>query len=313
MILSICLPLIKGHGNMVKPAVWSDSGRKMWWNDEHGSNNYLGCGVLNTPKDNEYTEVTGSDPDCLQMWYSNHVEIPGESTIPDDLIQPEVKCVGQAGANDKKHKFPWHAPGTAPIFSPCGAMGGNPLGCDLDGEGKFGDCCSRNCDGFALGGLAEDYHWPNPPTTEWKAGTQQEVAWYVGANHAGGYNYRLCKTPKGGISKLTEECFQDGHLEFVGDKQWVEYAKDRKTGHRTELTAKRTTEGTFPAGSMWTANPLLPSKEENGDSDYGHGHIIDKIKIPSSLEPGDYVLSLRWDCKCSPQVWTFCSNIHISH
>ena len=82
-------------------------------------------------------------------------------------------------------------------------MGGNPLGCDLDGEGKFGDCCSGNCDGFALGGLAEDYDWPNAPTTQWKAGTQREVAWYVGANHAGGYNYRLCKTPEGRLCRFS--------------------------------------------------------------------------------------------------------------
>lgn len=298
---------------MVKPAVWSDSERKTWWWDDQGHTNHLGCGVIDTPDDNEYTEVTGNVPDCLQMWYSNHVQIPGNSIIPDEISQPEVKCVGQAGANDKNKKFPWNAPGTAPVFSPCGTMGGNPYGCNMDGDGDFGDCCSGNCDGFALGGLAEEYQWPDAPTTKWKAGTQPEVAWYVSANHAGGYSYRLCKTPKEGISELTEECFQNGHLEFVGDNQWVQYGIDRKTGHRTELVAKRTTEGTFPLGSMWTANPLLPSKEVNGDDDYGHGHIIDKVDIPSSLEPGEYVLSMRWDCKCSPQVWAFCSNIQITN
>jgi len=311
--LFLFLPLINGHGNMVKPAVWSDAERKMWWFDEHGSGNHLGCGVIDTPEDNEYTEVTGKVPDCLQMWYSNHVEIPGESTIPDELVQPEVKCVGQAGHDNHHVTFPWHAPGTAPVFSPCGAMGGNPYGCDMDGKGKFGDCCSGNCDAFALGDLAEEYDWPDAPTTEWRAGTEEEVAWYVSANHAGGYSYRLCKTPKGGIRYLTEECFQSGQLDFVGDKQWVEYGADRKTHHRTELIAKRTTKGTFPPGSMWTANPILPDQEEGGDYDYGHGHVIDKIRIPSSLESGEYVLSMRWDCKCSPQVWAFCSNVRITN
>lgn len=298
---------------MVKPAVWSDVERKTWWWDKHGGGNHLGCGVLDTPGDNEYTEVTGKVPDCLQMWYSNGVEIPGERAIPDDINQSEVTCVGQAGAHDDHHKFPWNAPGSAPVFSPCGAMGGNPYGCNEDGKGDFGDCCGNNCDGFSLGGLAENYYWPHAPTTDWKAGTQQEVAWYVSANHAGGYSYRLCKTPDGGISELTEECFQDGHLEFVGTKQWVQYAKDKKTGHRTELVAKRTTEGTYPPGSMWTANPLVPPKEDHGDSNHGHGHIIDHIKIPSSLSQGEYVLSFRWDCKCSPQVWAFCSNIRITN
>ena len=43
-------------------------------------------------------------------------------------------------------------------------------GCDNDGEGSFGDCCSGNCDSFALGGNAETYQWPNMPVTEWTAG-----------------------------------------------------------------------------------------------------------------------------------------------
>ena len=29
----------------------------------------------------------------------------------------------------KPHLNPWHAPGTAPIASPCGTFGGNPQGC----------------------------------------------------------------------------------------------------------------------------------------------------------------------------------------
>ena len=33
-------------------------------------------------------------------------------------------------------------------------------GCEGDGSGEFGDCCSGNCDGFALGKNAEEYDWP---------------------------------------------------------------------------------------------------------------------------------------------------------
>ena len=118
--------------------------------------------------------------------------IPGNATLPEEMSQPEVACVGQSGA---KEDHPWRAPGTAPVFGPCGSMGGMPLGCDNDGEGSFGDCCSGNCDSFALGGNAEAYQWPNMPTTEWTAGSFQEVAWHLGANHAGGYSYRICKMP----------------------------------------------------------------------------------------------------------------------
>ena len=150
------------------------------------------------------------------------------------------------------------------------------------------------------------------PVTEWLAGSQQEVKWYVGANHAGGYSYRLCKMPTSGISGLSEKCFQKTPLDFVGHNQWVVYGKDLSSGHRTKIVANRTTEGTFPAGSMWTANPFRPPHEEGGNSGHGHGQVIDHLKIPGDLEPGSYVLSFRWDCKCSPQVWSVCSNILIA-
>ena len=239
------------------------------------------------------------------------------------MSQPEVKCIGQAG-NNPSH--PWWAPGTAPVYGSCGTMGGIPKGCHGDYTGKFGDCCTDHCDGFALGLNAEEYDWPDPPVTRWAAGSvqvhcltptdlfinclsYQEVQWYVSANHAGGYSYRLCKLPKGGIIDLSEECFQENQLDFVGDNQWVIYGHEDDP--REEVKAKRATEGTYPNGSMWTANPVYPKQEEGGTSERGHGHIVDMVKVPSHLEPGDYVLSFRWDSKCSPQVWTSCANIEI--
>jgi len=306
--------LVLGHGNMVYPPIWQDKEAAGWYwtQDGHGSNNHIGCGVLDLPEDNEYSNVhDGTPPDCMKMWYSNHVEIPGEATIPEFISQSDITCTHQAGHHDYERKFPWNSPGSAPVFGPCGNLGGNPLGCQGDGEGKFGDCCSHHCDAFAMGDNAEAYPWDSPTVTEWRTGSYQEVAWYCGANHAGGYSYRLCKTPEGGISELTEECFQQTPLQFVGDLQWVQYGLDRKSGHRTELVANRTTEGTSPPGSMWTANPLIPHDEDNGDHDHGHGHIIDNIHVPTDLEPGEYVLSFRWDCKCSPQVWGACANILI--
>ena len=49
-----------------------------------------------------------------------------------------------------------------------------PEGCNHDGKGHLGDCCSGNCDGFALGKNAEQYDWPGEiPVTEWLAGSYQ--------------------------------------------------------------------------------------------------------------------------------------------
>jgi len=270
-------------------------------------NNHLGCGVLDLPH-TEYEDSSGKPPDCMQLWFSNKVSNPGEATLPHYMSQPETECLGQAGHHgDHDKKFPWNAPGTAPVFGSCGTLGGLPNGCNNDGEGTFGECCSEHCDAFPMGENAENYPWPNIPTTVWRQGAFQEVAWYVGANHAGGYSYRLCKANH----DLTEECFQKIPLDFVGDITWVNYGIDRKTGHRTELKALQTTEGTTPPGSMWRTNPLIPWAEETGDHDHGHGHIIDIVKVPEDIEPGEYVLGFRWDSKCSPQVWLSCSQIVI--
>ena len=287
--------LVNGHGNMVKPFAWWDTQKIGWWWDEYGNHSDVGCGNLDLPP-TEYEELTGNPPDCPKMWFTSDATLPEdqEPTIPDFISQPEVKCIGQSGENDpgKLATFPWSAPGATPVWSPCGTLGGN---CSTGEENEsFADCCGDSCGGFALGDNAENYVWPDIPITDWVAGSYQEVAWYAEANHAGGYSYRLCKMPEGGISEVTEECFQQTPLDFVGDEQWVEYNKDKgNPGKRTKLTALQTNVGTFPVGSTWRANPLLPYREEGGSSSYGKGHIIDNVEVPDDLQHGEYVLSFR--------------------
>merc|ERR1711957_979979 len=88
------------------------------------------------------------------------------------------------------------------------------------------------------------------------------------------------------------------------------------TSSRRQIPAIRTTEGTHPAGSEWTRNPIP-------DRDYyfsgplglsGHGpfswNIIDEYRLPE-LADGDYTLSWRWDCEGSQQVWANCADITI--
>merc|ERR1712226_1408969 len=314
-ITFVCL--VKGHGNIVKPAYWGDSKRDEWYLDKNGESTGLACGSLKGqyPINSDMEAEFEMDIDCLPFYFSNKVTIPGNATIPHDHSQPDCDC-GHRDVID----YPWMAPGSAPVFSPCGALGGLPNGCNNDGVGNFGDfCCDGKCDcncgSFAKGDLAQNYEWPQAPSTQWKAGSIEEVAWYLQANHAGGYAYRLCKTPVGGIKDLTEECFQNGHLEFDGVNQWVEYNADKGTKKLTELKAQRLTEGTFPPGSMWTEVPFCPWMKQdfspNRDPIGPFGHIVDNVRVPSSLEPGQYVLSMRYDCKCTPEVFSFCSNIEI--
>jgi len=276
VLLSLVVVGVTGHGNMVYPYVWMDTNEEGRWQSKPGGG--LGCGSISAPN-GAHTESPKIG--CIANWFTNNTKIPHKSD-------------GQANN-------PWHAPGTAPIFSPCGVAGGNPEGCTGQEHEKFGDCCGDNCGGYSLGENAEEYPWPNAPVTEWKAGSYQEVSWFTSANHEGGYIYRLCKKPKHGLAGLTEECFQEGLLKFEGDQVWFEKAHD-STHERQELNATRVTKGTFPEGSEWTEIPVASPLS---------GYIIDYVKVPADLDHGDYVLSFRWDCKKTPQVWNICANIKI--
>ena len=38
-----------------------------------------------------FQEHNGKDPDCMAMWFSNGVRIPGKATLGEKFSQPEVK------------------------------------------------------------------------------------------------------------------------------------------------------------------------------------------------------------------------------
>jgi len=40
--------------------------------------------------------------------------------------------------------------------------------------------------------------------------------------------------------------------------------------------------------------------------------VLDAVQIPTVIAPGDYVLSFRWDCEKSAQVWAACADVTIA-
>jgi len=264
---------------------------------------------------------------------------------------------------------PWRAPGTAgmgnPSFSPCGINSGSRV------------------------------EFPNPPTTAgdvpkaasgvdlppvgngpvWTRCSTVEAGWALYANHAGGYSYRLCKVPEDG-SDVTEACFQQTPLSFVGNTTEIRYADNAKPS--VTIPAVTTSVGTFPKGSMWRKNPVpmcncdlgydcydfeaetqlveqpreynkdmfraynrtnfrpgqrsdicptgvqfptatddalgappyMPGGKMRG-SDFNY-QMVDKLKVPLGIVPGAYVLSWRWDCEETPQVWNSCADLTVA-
>ena len=187
-------------------------------------------------------------------WFTNFTFV-SERTIENEMLD----VWGKFKSNGAK-LHPWNSPGAAPIFgNGCGVNGGNPNGCDNEGQVLkiwldfyncqwidflLGRCCGGNarkgksCGGYVGGKPALKHYregfWSQfllsiiyihylheglfgrPKFTTWKRGGTAEVFWKSGMKHRGGYAYRLCKVENGKVWRVTEKCFQNGHLKFAG-------------------------------------------------------------------------------------------------
>lgn len=247
-----------------------------------------------------------------------------KATINDPLYRT-INRHAEAGSEQDWAKFnPWRAPGSAPVYDPCGRAGGGPHSTGGHGEftstkyAKFGDMGSK---------------LPKMPSgAVWKAGSTVQAMWSVRANHGGGYQYRLCPLS----SNLTEACFQETPMPFADSSSMM-------LGNGTMVKLKSTfvSEGTLPSGSTWQMLPIPgfshwaghdwevgrrwfeppcddPVKPQKLGQGFCSGDWItnvtlyDQLRVPEHLEPGEYVLGFRWDCESSAQVWQSCADVTIT-
>ena len=112
---ALLLVEVSAHGNMLLPYIWHDSAM------EGVTVTRTSCVhvELDDPNPN-YPNIDGMNR-CMNSWFTNFTRIPGEQTIADSMLL--------SGKGMSARKNPWFAPGTAPVFSPCGIWGGNPGGC----------------------------------------------------------------------------------------------------------------------------------------------------------------------------------------
>jgi len=50
--------------------------------------------------------------------------------------------------------------------------------------------------------------------------------------------------------------------------------------------------------------------EDESAAQYFAWSVVDKVRVPK-VPPGDYVVSFRWDCEQTPQIWSQCSDVTI--
>ena len=267
---------------------------------------------------------------CANEWYTNDTKIP-DNTAP--TLREEMRTF-KKGQRDNKN--PWGAPGAAKVYSPCGINGANPFGCPVGN--KENSVCAYG--GFPYGADAVKYFADRKvAVTNWEKGSVQNVAFAMLTNHGGGYQYRLCKVPADGRANVTEECFQKTPLEFFGSSHRI--AWDFNETSWKEIPAMDSNIGMKPKGSTWRRNPIPNCEGAHGGGlnddnscpqgtqfpapgiglhgfgktpkrDYFKWAVVDRIKVPTVIPIGHYVLSWRWDVEQINQIWNSCAAIKIT-
>lgn len=254
---------------------------------------------------------------------------------------------GEWGGISDIWKFnPWRAPGTAPVFDPCGMAGGT--------WSEAFNAGAYNTTKFAKqGDLGSKVLPKRPMGVVWKRGGEAAVRWELTAPHGGGYQFRLCPANE----PLTEECFQKHPLEFANPTQHMLRYSDPSKDHA--INATLVTEGggvgwmlhplpyvtdipcdyvtppgkhcSFPCkrcGAPWyaadgacptdcaKAHPELPKNIPYGKAIPSPAvgsrfSVEDILKVPADIPAGEYVVGYRWDCEATSQVWSTCADITI--
>jgi len=283
------------------------------------------CGYGNTtdPNCKHSNPPTGTGQNKVGPGVACHG--PQKSTAKPTVCDSKYRTINidaECGGPDDWYYFsPWRAPGAAPVMDSCGVAGGHK-----PPQGGFGGIYV-NTTHAKLGDHGTAVLPAHPTGVSWKAGMEYEVSWTIEANHAGGYLYRLARAD----GPLTEEEFQKTPLEFVGQQGFRWGGGPKNGGSEHFYNGTYLSEGTVPAGSRWSLNPV-PRTDHGGSqakkcvetatercSEMTDGstaqpdfEIVDKVLIPAGLAAGEYVLGWRWDCEESNQIWQSCSDVTIT-
>lgn len=292
-----------------------------------GCDNCTGTGKYLYPKQSDFpagcklVEPTNNDPKT-RSWNVNNKAAQGDFT---------------------KYN-PWRYPGKAPVHDPCGAASGyiNPS------HDPYGPEIPKGYAPWAKGSEV----LPEGRATVWKAGGLADVSWSIAAQHGGGYQYRLCPKKAGvPLTEECFQAHPlafagDHHFVRFNDGSVPTFhinATELSTGtlpagstwrrnpipacncdvgggcsqggagyHKPyEYAPDPISSGVCPTGTMFPA-PFKNAAGMVGALTYDPitYSIVDQVKVPDA--EGEYVLSWRWDCEETNQVWNSCADIRIS-
>merc|ERR1711963_180512 len=316
VLLLAAVSSVHGHGGMVWPPIWQDGvGLDI---EEVYSLGIQSDPVVVDPK-------TGREINNVKSWGTDQTYTGGHGNDQHKWGAPHhgegphtnfVDCNEEMDGDYwtcAKWKHPWAAPGRAPLYGGgCGIHGLNPFGCPAWNDTRPpGSLCrpppEKDRGTWSFGSSALEIDFPQAITTQVGRCMTLPVA-FMAIYHGGGYTYRLCNVDADGPTAVTEECFANNVLEFVGNRTyWREVGPEHRNDGWQWEDKTDVTEGTYPEGSAWRKESPI-----GWDDGIWNDRIYkDFVRIPCDLKPGQYVLSWRWDAMTAPQIWSSCANIEI--
>lgn len=233
LLLAVLVGGVAGHGSMTQPVPRNGRDHQPFMDLSNS-----GCTL---PDDTHHSVPDHQNSPCYDhmKWFcaadhtgpANCKSFPAPPSIPESMYSSSPHF--PIDPADVKQRRPWRSAGSTVPASPCGMREGSTQdGLDLQ---------------------------KTLPRDIWYLGDKQPVAHSIGANHGGGYSWRLC--PDADLTNTTspedaENCFQRYPLPFADNKSTVQW----RNGSKKEIDAMTTSIGTFPAGSQWRRNPI-PSTE----------------------------------------------------
>ena len=107
---------------------------------------------------------------------------------------------------------------------------------------------------------------------------------------------------------MVEEVAATRHMVGKGSKDMFEaYSETHFRPGQTSKVCPTGVQFPTPVDDVLGAPPYMPGKKTQGSAfDY---QMVDQLMVPTHIEPGEYILSWRWDCEETPQVWNSCADL----
>merc|ERR1711871_1523919 len=92
----------------------------------------------------------------------------------------------------------------------------------------------------------------------------------------------------------------------------TEYPEPLLNGQRVGLIGFGYCNNTHPTSTEAEVKSETDTSATCTGDAYHSYSIVDRVVVPADLEPGDYLLSWRWDCEQTHQIWQNCADVRIT-